>query len=767
MSIKTKLSMVLSISVLFILLLNIALNYYTTQENLQQDSETKMVMAAKQIAITVQQTRFSSGYVDDIFGDMLKVAAISAAKSLDPDINNITNQQLEELSKEIGVNHISLLVRRDDDIVVARSSASEEIGLPTKNWGYWHTAFLELFQYGKVVSVTEGQRGDHFWSGPFEFSTSSPEFIDKWGYYYDGNRNYIIDPFIRNSNIKDFVKIISPDTVVEETLRSNPRILEVTGINPETFGNEYMGEDGTDVVHHKLRNRPITFGTYDYGILDQDAAAVKRAVSTLDNVVFVSNIHNKKVLKSFIPILSEGKPTSVISVVMDYEAISSVMREQMISLVAISLVLLEIVIFGSYIVAGYFTRPIQAILGTVNDVSDGHFDRRLEVSSRDELGQLAGRINAMTRNLGNYTSQLKQMVEENQSVKEYLESVINQTADAIHTTDTHQRVISVNKAFEQLYGWKAHEVIGQKLAFVPPEKEELEKERIRSLLAGERLSPVETDRFRKDGSRIEVSITTSLVRDEDGKVTSMISVSRDVTERNRIEELLRRSEKLNTVGQLAAGVAHEIRNPLTTLRGFLQLQQQTRQVKPDHLDLMLSELDRINLIVSEFLILAKPQAIHFQERDVRIIMGDVISFLDSQAHLHGIEFQLNFALESTYVHCEENQLKQVFINLLKNAIEAMPEGGNVWIELTRPTGDVVRIDIRDEGEGIPKDLMPHLGEPFITSKETGTGLGLMVSQRIIQGHRGTMEIESEEGIGTKVSIVLPVVQKNTSDTSEK
>ncbi|MGE7051812.1 ATP-binding protein, partial [Paenibacillus glucanolyticus] len=274
-----------------------------------------------------------------------------------------------------------------------------------------------------------------------------------------------------------------------------------------------------------------------------------------------------------------------------------------------------------------------------------------------------------------------------------------------------------------------------------------------------RLSPVETVRLRKDGSTIEVSISTSLVRDENGEVTSMISVSRDVTERNRIEELLRRSEKLNTVGQLAAGVAHEIRNPLTTLRGFLQLQQQTHKTNPDHIDLMLSELDRINLIVSEFLILAKPQAIHFQERDVRIIMGDVISFLDSQAHLYGIEFKLTFAVEPTFVHCEENQLKQVFINLLKNAIEAMPEGGNVWIDLKRPNAELVQIDIRDEGQGIPEELMPHLGEPFITNKETGTGLGLMVSQRIIQGHRGTMEIESEVGIGTKVSIVLPAVQR--------
>ncbi|PAK47785.1 ATP-binding protein [Paenibacillus sp. 7541] len=755
MSIKTKLSMILSISVLFILLLNITLNYYTTQENLQQDSEAKMVMAATQIAITVEQTAYSSGYVDGVFADMLRVASINAARSLDPDIRNITNEELVDLAAELGVTHISLLVKSGNDIIVAKSSAEEEIGLSTSDWGYWHTAFQELFEHQQVLSVTQGQKGENFWSGPFEFSTSNPEFIDKWGYYYDGKRNYIIDPYIRSSNIKDFVKVTSPDVVVEETIKANPRILEVTGINPDTFGNPSMREDGSDETHRKLKNRPIMFGTYQYGSLDQDVEAVNRAVATGENVVFVQTIQDKKVLKSFIPISSDNRPTSVISVVMDYEAISSVMREQMISLVAISLVLLEIVIFGSYIVAGYFTRPIQAILGTVNDVADGHFDRRLEVTSRDELGQLAGRINAMTRNLGHYTSQLKQMVDENLSVKEYLESVINQTADAIHTTDTDGRIISVNKAFEQMYGWKADEVIGMKPDLVPPEMEQEEAERMQRLRGGERLPLIETVRMRKDGSQIEVSISTSVVRDEHGDITSIISVSRDVTERNRMEELLRRSEKLTTVGQLAAGVAHEIRNPLTTLRGFLQLQQETKKANPDHIDLMLSELDRINLIVSEFLILAKPQAVHFQQKDVRGIMREVLSFLDTQAHLHGVQFRLDFAEEPALVHCEENQLKQVFINLLKNAIEAMPKGGVVRIEMRPEPNEQVKITIEDEGEGIPPELMPHLGEPFITNKETGTGLGLMVSQRIIQGHQGTLEVESEVGQGTKVVIVLP------------
>ncbi|MNC38218.1 Sporulation kinase E [compost metagenome] len=175
---------------------------------------------------------------------------------------------------------------------------------------------------------------------------------------------------------------------------------------------------------------------------------------------------------------------------------------------------------------------------------------------------------------------------------------------------------------------------------------------------------------------------------------------------------------------------------------------------PLHIDLMLSELERINMIVSEFLILAKPQAVHFQLRDVRLILGDVISLLDSQAHLFGIEFEARFSEQPATVHCEENQLKQVFINIVKNAIEAMPDGGTITLEQRMIEGTVV-IVISDEGEGVPEDMLPKLGEPFFTNKETGTGLGLMVSQRIIQSHKGSLEIHSEYGSGAEVTIKLP------------
>ncbi|WP_337035769.1 ATP-binding protein [Paenibacillus illinoisensis] len=759
MSIKTKLSMIMSCSVLVILILNIALSYYTTEENLRQDSETKMVLTAKQIAISVEQNQNSLDYVKRQIGNNLWLASVMAAEELDPDINNITNEELVRLSKKVGVSHISLMEQTEDDIVVTRSSDPREVGLSTKKMTYWYQAFKQLFEKHQVT-ITQGQKLDHFWSDGFEYSTSSPSDIDIWGYYHDGKRNYIINPFYNNAEVDDYVKISGPDEILNKIREVNPSILEITGINPLTFGSPNMSDDGRDSNYSKLNNRPIRFGTYQYGTADEDHRAVVRAIRTGQNVSFVSETHEQKVLKSFIPIFTPNEASYVISIVMDYKQISSMVSEQLVSHASISLVLLEIVIFGSYLLAGYITRPIQSILGKVNDVADGHFDFRLKVRRKDELGQLANRINAMIRNLGHYTNRLKQMYEENRAVKEHLESIINQTADAIHITDLDGKVLRVNRAFEQLYGWRSREVENRRLKIIPPEAEEEMKQQHAQLIEGLSITSNETIWMKKDGTRVEVSVSTAPVRDELGEITALISVSRDITSRNRMEELLRRSEKLTTVGQLAAGVAHEIRNPLTTLRGFLQLQQETNKLNHRHLDLMLSELDRINLIVGEFLILAKPQAVHFQERDIRFILGDVISLLDSQAHLHGVEFVLNASSDSAMVHCEENQLKQVFINLLKNGMEAMPNGGSIRIRLDHDEElNRVRIEIKDEGIGIPEEMMPKLGEPFFTNKESGTGLGLMVSQRIIQSHKGMMDIKSVMNKGTTVIIDLPATKQ--------
>jgi len=217
---------------------------------------------------------------------------------------------------------------------------------------------------------------------------------------------------------------------------------------------------------------------------------------------------------------------------------------------------------------------------------------------------------------------------------------------------------------------------------------------------------------------------------------------------------LEQSEKLTLAGTLAAGIAHEIRNPLTSLRGFLQLM---RQREPQYTEIMLSEVDRINEIVSELLELAHPKETLFELHGLQPILQNAITLLDAQSNLHNVQLIGRYAkgTEHLVVLCKESKLKQVFINLIKNAIEAMPDGGRIRISLAASDAWAC-IEMADSGVGIPPELLERVGQPFVTTKERGNGLGLVICKRIIQDHQGTIEFASPPEGGTVVTVKLPI-----------
>jgi len=231
-------------------------------------------------------------------------------------------------------------------------------------------------------------------------------------------------------------------------------------------------------------------------------------------------------------------------------------------------------------------------------------------------------------------------------------------------------------------------------------------------------------------------------------------IIRDISERKKNEELLINSEKLYVAGQLAAGIAHEIRNPLTSLKGFLQLLSSGRLNSKNYFDIMKSELNRIESIVSELLMLSKPQVYELSCNDIRLVMRETITLLEAQALLHSIEMEVVYPDNPLWVNGVKNQLKQVFINVLKNAIEAMGDGGIIRIEC-KHKDEWVMVRIQDYGPGISEEQMAKIGQPFYTTKDKGTGLGLMVSYKIVDNHQGHIVVDSRVGSGTTFDIVLP------------
>ncbi|SCW69684.1 two-component system, sporulation sensor kinase E [Paenibacillus tianmuensis] len=401
--------------------------------------------------------------------------------------------------------------------------------------------------------------------------------------------------------------------------------------------------------------------------------------------------------------------------------------------------------------AGFYKACWRAIEEAVPVFYQGYYPlvkKWLEVSCYPCKPGLSVFIRDITRH--------KEQEETLRATKQQLDSMIEYAADTIAILDADLRLTKVNKAFIDLFGYSEAELIGERPPNVPEELWIESELLFRKALQGKQISSYETKRMRKDGTPLDISLTISPVVGKDQDITGVFIIGRDISESKATEELLRNSEKLSVAGQLAVGIAHEIRNPLTSLKGFTQFMKTAGHYKEQYLDIMSSELTRIEHIISEMLLLAKPRAAIFHYKQIGPILADVLSLLEAQANLNSVHFKTWIKPDLPAVRCEENQLKQLFINIVKNAVEAMPLGGTVEIVAVLADPGTLAITFRDEGDGIPAELLLRISEPFYTTKENGSGLGLMVSQKIVTEHKGRMAITSEAGVGTTVTVTLPV-----------
>jgi two-component system, sporulation sensor kinase B len=241
-----------------------------------------------------------------------------------------------------------------------------------------------------------------------------------------------------------------------------------------------------------------------------------------------------------------------------------------------------------------------------------------------------------------------------------------------------------------------------------------------------------------------------------------------VIERRLMKKEMQRAEKLNTLGELAASIAHEVRNPLTVVKGFLQLMKSEEKEKDDnyqYLSLVLSELARAEAIINDYLNFAKPQFEKIERVELSATMSDVIALLNPLAIKQGVELRSDLE-EEVCLHTDRNQYKQALVNVIKNAIEATDHGGRIIVSL-KAVGQDARITIKDNGKGMSKEQLSRIGTLFYTTKDKGTGLGTMVSLRIIEAMEGKITYKSELGKGTEVRITLPLVRQFRKEIKSK
>ncbi|MEH7375790.1 ATP-binding protein [Neobacillus drentensis] len=341
--------------------------------------------------------------------------------------------------------------------------------------------------------------------------------------------------------------------------------------------------------------------------------------------------------------------------------------------------------------------------------------------------------------------------------EESYKKLIDSLPAPVYITSNH-RFLYVNKAAMNLIGaTKLEDVMGKSIfEFIIPDYNSRLFERFKQIKKEKQpVNTIEYKAKRLDGTSFFFEVSSLFI--VFGGKEAVLSIGKDITEKmEETERLLQKSEKLALLGQMAAGIAHEIRNPLTSIKGFIQLLR-TNTRKEEYFDILLTELDRINDIVGEFLVLAKPTAAVYKTQDIKILLMDVVTLINNQSLLNNVQIFVEYDNDLPLISCEENQLKQVFLNLLKNAIEAMPKGGNINVYVMKKEDGKISVQIIDQGVGIPEERISTLGEPFYTTKEKGTGLGLMTCYKIIEGHNGELNIYSKINEGTTIEIILPTI----------
>lgn len=340
-----------------------------------------------------------------------------------------------------------------------------------------------------------------------------------------------------------------------------------------------------------------------------------------------------------------------------------------------------------------------------------------------------------------------------------LSRIVQHVQDAVVSTNLEGVVTSWNRGAELLYGQEAGEVVGQILSTVPDELGG-EFERILEAVSTGRSFDVRTARITSAGVQVPVLATYAPVSDEEGEVVGLVEIARDLRQRLREEERLRYEARVATFSELAATLAHEIGNPLANLRSgveWLLARPREPQEQADSLRTLHEEIDRLHRLARETLGLARWRPPEARPISTALLLDYAEQAASQRLEANGLDVELerNRPPQDLMIEGDLDQLKQALLNLIDNALDAMPQGGRLELEV-EPDGDDVLVCVRDSGVGLTLEAKRRMFEPFFSTRPEGTGIGLAVVRRIAHLHEGSLEVESEPNRGTTIAIRLPL-----------
>jgi PAS domain S-box-containing protein len=508
--------------------------------------------------------------------------------------------------------------------------------------------------------------------------------------------------------------------------------------------------------------------TYDYGTMEryvrqvvQNKDIVSLRIVRADGEVLAEAIRRaggKGVYQTTFPVEIGGSALGTVEVSFSLERVDAISRDIIISAVLFILIIHAIgLAVNNALVNSLVLRPINALIATTRRIKDGGLKDRTAVRRRGEFGELAAAFDDMAASLESNFEALERSGKDVQTEKNKLAALVRSIADGIFVSNSDGLIVSFNRAAEDISGYEEQDVIGLHCEDVF--KTKLCQDACALSNEDKTIRNRESEIITRDGRRRIVSVSSAIIRDSDGRSIGGVQTFRDITEEKERQAMLCQAEKLAAVGQIAAGIAHEINNPLGNIYGYAKLLLKDKTLtreQAEKIEIIAEQAGRGGVVVRGLLDYSRQPGGRKEPTRVNAAVESVVRLLSPQAEKSGIAI-VPVLSEVPDIQADPRQIEQVIFNLVVNAMQAISSSGTIRVETSRTASGKAEIRVKDTGPGIPEDLQCRIFDPFFTTKPAGkgTGLGLSICAGIVRDHGGSIDVESRPGEGATFVVRLP------------
>lgn len=528
-----------------------------------------------------------------------------------------------------------------------------------------------------------------------------------------------------------------------------------------------LEEDIVYVVIHDKENRVAVYSQHDekQGMILADQVSQRAVAAT--NPLIQSTFYGEekvKILDISIPVYikeSEEK-WGTIRIGLSLERMSSQILKTRVNLLLFGFFAIVLGILGSIFFARRITQPLSRLVEKTIAAAQGNLEHVIDIRTGDEIEELGQNFNRMIERIRRHRNELETRLREITSLKAYNDNILSSMTNGLITIDPEEKIITLNEMAEQILKKRREEMIGLSLEQALGSEHPLYKMMMETLFHQKEIFHSELE-LRKEERSLWLIASTSLLTDGERKKIGALVIFQDVTEIKALEEKLSQADRLAALGTLSAGLAHEIKNPLSAIKTFTQLLPK-KLGNPSFMEkfniTVPREIDRINQLVEDLLELTRTRKRPFVSLDINHQIIQVIDLHGEEMKKKGILFRSDLDRTIPPIHGDSEKIYRALSNLVINSIQAMPGGGllSILSDQEDSSPAKIRITLRDTGIGMDELTAKNLFNPFFTTKEKGVGLGMALTRKIIEDHHGTIEVASEAGKGTTFVLRIPVVE---------